>query len=71
MRIRLWIPLTPLLAMLAPFVLLASPLVRLGRHTRHVPAFRAAWGLGSVLMALSGTSVNVETREAVIRIYIL
>jgi hypothetical protein len=69
-RIRLWIPLTPLLGLLSPIVLLAAPLARLNRRTRHVPTVRAAWALGSVLMALSGTTVSVETREAVIRIYI-
>jgi hypothetical protein len=71
MRLRLWIPLTPLLALLSPIVLLASPFARLSRRTRHVPTVRAAWALGGVLMALSGTTVNVETRDAVIRIYIL
>ena len=69
--IRLWIPLTPLLGLLSPFVMLASPLARLGRRTRHTPTVRAAWALGAVLMSLSGTSVNVETPRATIRIYIL
>jgi len=69
--IRLWIPLTPLLGLLSPFVMLASPFARLGRRTRRIPTVRAAWALGAVLMSLSGTSVNVETRRATIRIYIL
>lgn len=68
--IRLWIPLTPLLGLLSPLVMLASPLARLGRRTRHVPTVRAAWALGAVLMSLSGTSVNVETPRATIRIHI-
>lgn len=69
--IRLWIPLTPLLGLLSPFVMLASPFARLGRRTRHTPTVRAAWALGAVLMSLSGTSVNVETPRATIRIFIL
>jgi hypothetical protein len=69
--IRLWIPLTPLLGLLSPFVMLASPLARLGRRGRRVPTIRAAWALGAVLMSLSGTAVSVETPRATIRIYIL
>jgi hypothetical protein len=68
--IRLWIPLTPLLALVSPLVMLASPFVRLGRRTRHTPTIRAAWALGAVLMSLSGTSVNVETPRATIRVHI-
>jgi hypothetical protein len=68
--IRLWIPLTPLLALVSPFVMLASPFARIGRRTRHVPTVRAAWALGAVLMSLSGTSVSVETPRATIRIHI-
>jgi len=68
--IRLWIPLTPLLALLSPLVMLAAPFARLGRRTRHVPTVRAAWALGAVLMSLSGTAVDVETPRATIRIHI-
>jgi hypothetical protein len=70
-RIQLWIPLTPLVGLLSPFVMLASPFARIGRRTRHVPTVRAAWALGAVLMSLSGTWVNVETARATIRIHIL
>lgn len=69
--IRLWVPLTPLLGLLSPFVMLAAPFARLGRRTRHVPTVRAAWALGAVLMSLSGTAVSVETPRATIRIHIL
>lgn len=68
--IRLWIPLTPLLALVSPLAMLASPFVRLGRRTRHTPTIRAAWALAAVLMSLSGTAVHVETPRAAIRIYI-
>ena len=70
-RIQLWIPLTPLLGLLSPFVMLASPFARLGRRTRHLPTVRAAWAMGAALMSLSGASVHVETPRAVIRIHIL
>jgi hypothetical protein len=70
LNIRLWIPLTPLLALVSPVVMIASPFARLSRRTRNVPTVRAAWELGNALMALSGTSVMVETPEVAIRIYI-
>ncbi len=68
--IRLWIPLTPLLALVSPVVMLASPFARLGPRGRRVPTVRAAWALGAVLMSLSGTAVSVETPRATIRIHI-
>ncbi|HLZ85459.1 MAG TPA: hypothetical protein VKQ54_17995 [Caulobacteraceae bacterium] len=69
--IRLWIPLTPLLALVSPVVMLASPFARLASRGRRVPTVRAAWALGAVLMSLSGTAVSVETPRATIRILIL
>jgi hypothetical protein len=69
-RIRLWIPLTPLLALVSPFVMLASPFVRLGRGRRNLPTVRGAWAMGALLMSLSGTAVNVETPRASIQIHI-
>jgi hypothetical protein len=68
--IRLWLPLTPLFALLAPFALVASPLIGVWRPMRGVSPIRAALTIGAVLMSLSGTVVSVDTRDAIIRIRI-
>ena len=68
--IRLWLPLTPLFALLAPFALIASPLIGAWRPLRGVSPIRAALTLGAVLMSLSGTVVSVDSRDAIVRIRI-
>jgi hypothetical protein len=69
--IRLWLPLTPLWLVLAPFALVAAPALRLTPRTRRLPALRSAWTVGRLLLALSGTQVEVDTPAAFIRIHIL
>ena len=68
--VRLWLPLTPLFVVLAPFALVASPLIALSREGRGMNPYRAAWAIGGVLLALSGTVVDVEAPDAVVRIRI-
>jgi hypothetical protein len=71
LALRLWLPLTPLWILLAPFALLLAPLLlatRAGRRLRPLPA---AWALGSVLFALSGTVIDVDSPRATIRLRIL
>ena len=69
--IRLWLPLTPLFVLLAPFALIAAPLIAAAvRPARGVAPLRAALALGGVLLALSGTVINVESRQALVRIRI-
>lgn len=81
--VKLWLPLTPLWVLLAPFALLLAPLLWLlppllpnRRGARAVRAavavrpFRTAFALGAVLFALSGTVVDVDTPDAVVRIRI-
>ncbi len=68
--VQLWLPLTPLFALLAPFALLVSPLIALSPEMRRVNPLRAAWAIGGVLLALSGTVVDVDTPDAVVRIRI-
>ena len=69
--IRLWLPLTPFLLLLGPLVMVASPLASLTRAGRQIRPVRAAWLLGGLLLALSGTSVRVDTPKVRIRIHIL
>jgi len=69
--IRLWLPLTPLWIILAPFALLVSPALTLAPATRRMPPFRAAWAVGRLLLALSGTLIEVDSPAAVVRIHVL
>ena len=81
--VRLWLPLTPLWIILAPLVLLLAPLLLLAprllpnrpraramRGWLAVRPYRTVWSLGAVLIALSGTLVDVDTPDALVRIRI-
>jgi hypothetical protein len=68
--ISLWLPLTPLFYLLAPFALLAAPLLALQPSGRRVRPWRAAWAMGAVLLSLSGTVVSVDSPAARVRIRI-
>ncbi len=67
-RIALWLPLTPLWLVLAPFALLLAPALSLAPPLRGVSPYRAVLALGAVLLALSGTVVEVDAPGAVIRL---
>jgi len=69
--VRLWLPLTPLFALLAPFVLAVAPLVALHPAARRARPWRTAWALGVLLLSLSGTEVSVDSAAAQVRIRIL
>jgi hypothetical protein len=81
--VRLWLPLTPLWILLAPFALLLAPLLFLlppllpnrpgakaVRAAVAVRPFRTAFALGAVLLATSGTVVDVDTPDALVRVRI-
>ena len=81
--VRLWLPLTPLWIILAPFALLLAPLLTLAprllrnrpraravRASLAVRPYRTAFALGAVLIAMSGTVVDVDTPDALVRIRI-
>jgi hypothetical protein len=81
--VKLWLPLTPLWLVLAPFALLLAPLLmlvprllpdrpgaRAVRAAVTVRPFKTAFALGAVLFALSGTVVDVDTPDALVRIRI-
>jgi len=55
---------------LSPFALLLAPILALVPQTRGVPPFRTVFALGGALLALSGTVVDVTSRDALIRIRI-
>jgi hypothetical protein len=69
--VRLWLPLTPLLWLFAPFVLLLAPLGYLVPRRLRPDPFFAAFGLGELLLALGGTDILVDTPDAYVRIKVL
>ena len=79
----LWLVLAPFALLLAPLLLLAprmlpeaatrrlgAPRGRADRAALAVHPYRTAFALGSVLFALSGTHVEVDTPDALVRIRI-
>jgi hypothetical protein len=64
-RIFLWLPLTPLLWLLAPFVLLLAPVAWAATPPRYrINPYVAAFALGRVLVSLSGTAIEVDSPAA-------
>jgi len=69
--IRLWLPLTALFLLLAPFALLLTPLIWLCTPPRYrTRPLASVIGLGRVLLSLGGTVVHVDTPEALVSIRI-
>lgn len=63
-RVWLWLPLTPLFWLLAPFALLFAPVVWLGTPRRSGNPYAIALAIGRVLVSLGGTVVDVEAPGA-------
>jgi hypothetical protein len=68
--VRLWLPLTPLFLLLAPFPLLFAPLGYFAPRPYGERPFAAVLGVGALLLSLGGTVVDVDTPQALIRIRI-
>jgi hypothetical protein len=68
--VRLWLPLTPLLVLLAPIPILLIPLLYLAPPLRGMNCAAAVFRLGDALLALSGTDIHVDTSDALVRIRI-
>jgi len=66
--VRLWLPATLLFLLLAPFALLLAPLFYFAPRPYNVRPFATVFGLGRVLLSLSGTVVDVDTPDALVRI---
>ena len=69
-RVRLWLPTTVFFALLAPFALALSPLLLLA-PTRYRLGPHTALAVGAVLFSLSGTHIEVEAPDALVRIHLL
>jgi hypothetical protein len=61
--VRLWLPLTPLFAVLAPFAIIAAPLISLYPPARGVSPWRTVWGIGAVLLSLGGAVVELKNHR--------
>ena len=63
-RLRLWLPLTPLFWLLSPLALLFAPFVWLATPKRHPNPFAAALAMGGVLVSLGGTVIDIDAPGA-------
>jgi hypothetical protein len=72
-RLRLWLPLTLMFLVLAPFALLLAPFVWLAvpRGCRPSNPYAAAIALGGLLVSLGGTVIDVDTQGARVLIRIV
>lgn len=68
--VALWLPLTPVLILLAPLALLMTPLMAANRRTRAMGPLRLVSRIGALLTSLSGTQIDVDTPEARVRLRI-
>jgi hypothetical protein len=66
--VRLWLPTTLLFLLLAPFALLLAPLGYFAPPPYNRRPLAAVLGVGALLLSLGGTVVDVDAREALIRI---
>jgi hypothetical protein len=69
--VRLWLPLTPLFWLLAPFPLLLAPLGYLVPPKLRPDPFFLVFTLGELLLALGGTDILVDTTDAHVRLKII
>lgn len=69
--VRLWLPLTPLLWILSPFPLILAPLGYLVPPRLRPDPFFLVFALGEMLLALSGTVVDVDTPDCLVQLRIL
>jgi hypothetical protein len=66
--LRLWLPTTLIFLLLAPCAILLIPLLYLAPPLRRMNCAAAVFSLGDALLALSGTDVDVDTPDALVRI---
>jgi hypothetical protein len=66
--VRLWLPMTLIFLLLAPFALLLAPFVWFAPPPYGERPFATVLGIGRLLLSLGGTVVEVEAPEALIHI---
>ena len=67
-RLSLWIPTTAIFLLLAPFPILALPLLYLAPRRVLLDPLGLVFGVGRLLLTLGGTVIEVEAPDARIRI---
>ena len=67
-RFSLWVPTTALFLLLAPFPILALPLLYLAPRRVLPDPFGLVFGVGRLLFSLGGTTIEVDATNARIRI---
>jgi hypothetical protein len=68
--IRLWLPMTLIFLLLAPFALLLAPFIYLIPPSYRARPFATVLGVGQVLLSLGGTVVDVDAPGARVSIRI-
>jgi len=68
--VRLWLPMTLIFLILAPFAILLSPLLYWVPQPYCQRPFATVFGVGALLLSLGGTVVEVDTPDALVRIRI-
>jgi len=68
--VRLWLPMTPIFLILAPFAILLAPLLYGVPRPYCERPFATVFGVGALLLSLGGAVVDVDTPEALVRIRI-
>ena len=68
--VRLWLPLTVIFLLLAPFAFLLIPILGLVPPARPFARVATIIGLGRLLLSLGGTEVDVHAPAAIVRIRI-
>jgi len=66
--VRLWLPSTLIFLLLAPFALLLAPFLYFSPRPYSVRPFATVLAVGRLLLALGGTVMDVDTRDALVRI---
>jgi hypothetical protein len=69
--VRLWLPLTLLFLLLAPFALVLSPLLYFVPRPWRLSPVATVLAVGAFLLALGGTDIDVRTHDAIVRLKIV
>lgn len=68
--IRLWLPMTLIFLLLAPFAFLLAPLIYFAPQPYRARPFATVIGIGQLLLSLGGTVVEVDAPDARVSIRI-
>lgn len=69
--VRLWLPLTVVFLLLAPFALLLTPFLYFVPRPRRLSPLATVLAVGAFLLSLGGTDVDVRTHDATVRLKIV